>query len=151
KAGAVGLMAALPHLCNCLQPLIFAGLARHLSNYQLLRLTFAMGALSWSLAGFMLVTGDSRSLVFAGMLVLGTLASSIASVAWSSAISEIVPERLGGRYFARRNLIFGVWTLLTVMLAGHIVEWNNNSLIAFACIFTLAGFSRLIGLFFLTR
>jgi len=151
KASAVGLMAALPHLCNCLQPLVLAGLARRFSSYQLLRLTFAVGALPWSLAGAMLLAGNNRSLVFACMLVLGTLASSVASVAWSAAISEIVPERLSGRYFARRNLIFGGWTLLSVMLAGHIVEWNDNSLIAFACIFTLAGFSRLGGLFFLTR
>jgi len=114
-------------------------------------LTFAIGALPWSLAGLMLIIGNGRSLMFAGMLVVGTLACSIASVAWSSAISEIVPERLSGRYFARRNLIFGAWTLLAVMLAGHIVEWSDNSLIAFAWIFTLAGLSRLLGLFFLTR
>ena len=89
--------------------------------------------------------------MFTGMLILGTLTSSIASVAWSASISEIVPERVSGRYFARRNLIFGSWTLLAVMVAGHIAEWNGNSIVAFGWIFTLAGISRLLGLFFLTR
>jgi hypothetical protein len=56
--------------------------------------------------------GGVRNWVFAAILVLATCASSVASVAWSSAISEVVPARLGGRYFAKRNLIFGGWTLL---------------------------------------
>jgi predicted MFS family arabinose efflux permease len=72
-------------------------------------------------------------------------------VAWSSAISELVPERLGARYFARRNLVFGAWTLLAVLTAGQIAEANGNSLRIFGMIFCAAGCSRLIGLFFLTR
>ncbi len=151
KAGAVGLMAALPHICNCLQPLIVTGVSRRLSGYHLLMLTFAMGALPWSLASLLPMVGQARTALFAGMLLVATFACSVASVAWSAAISEIVPERLSGRYFARRNLIFGAWTLAAVMGAGHIVEWTGNSLIAFVWIFSLAGLSRLLGLFFLTR
>src|SRR4249920_1020447 len=43
QAGAVGWMASLPHFCNCLQPLLLAGLSRRFSNYRLLLLTFALG------------------------------------------------------------------------------------------------------------
>jgi len=151
QAGAVGLMAALPHVCNCLQPLLLAGLSRRFSTFQLLVLTFSLGALPWTLAGLLPALGPHRGTLFMAMLILGTFASSVSSVAWSSAISEIVPERLGGRYFARRNLIFGAWTLIAVLAAGHVVGWSGNSFVAFAWIFTLAGASRLVGLFFLTR
>src|SRR5262245_11443059 len=151
QAGAIGLMAAVPHLCNCIQPLLLAGISRKFSTFQVLVLTFSLGALPWTLAGFLPSLGAHRDKLFIGMLVMGTLASSVASVAWSSAISELVPERLGGRYFARRNLIFGVWTLIAVLAACHFVEWRGNSFTAFAWIFTLAGLSRLMGLFFLTR
>jgi MFS family permease len=58
---------------------------------------------------------------------------------------------MAGRYFARRNLIFGVWTLVAVMTAGQIVEWQGDSLAAFASVFCVAGMSRMLGLFFLTR
>jgi MFS family permease len=95
--------------------------------------------------------GAARNPLFIGMLAIGTLANSIASVSWSSAISEVVPERLSGRYFARRNLVFGAWTLVAVLAAGHFVEANHESLRAFGWIFFLAGTSRLMGLFFLTR
>jgi MFS family permease len=151
QAGAVGLMAALPHICNCLQPLLLALLSRRFSTYALLLLTFSLGATPWLLCPFFSVLGGSRDLMFSAVLLTATFASSIASVAWSSAISEIVPERLGGRYFARRNLIFGAWTLAAVMAAGHLAEWNGNSLRVFGWIFFAAGLSRLLGLFFLTR
>jgi MFS family permease len=151
KTGAVGLMAALPHACNCLQPLLLAALSRRFSSYGALLLTFSLGALPWMLALAFPFLGSTREVLFIGILVIATCASSIASVAWSSSISELVPERLGGRYFARRNLIFGAWTLLAVMLAGQVAEWNGNSLRVFGWIFFTAGCSRLIGLFFLTR
>jgi MFS family permease len=151
QAGAVGLMAALPHVFNCFQPLLLAVLSKRFSNYGLLVLIFTLGAMPWMLAPLLAVLGPSRDLVFIGILLVATCANSVGSVAWSSAISEIVPERLSGRYFARRNLIFGVWTLVAVLAAGHIVEWQHDSLRAFGWIFFAAGWSRLTGLFFLTR
>jgi MFS family permease len=151
QAGAVGLMAALPHVCNCLQPALLAALSRHLSSYKLLLLTFSLGAFSWMGALALPWLGPARDAVFTGILVVATFASSVASVAWSAAISELVPERLGGRYFARRNLIFGGWTLAAVMLAGYVAQWQGNSLRVFGWIFFFAGASRLVGLFFFTR
>jgi MFS family permease len=151
QAGAVGLMAALPHLCNCVQPLLLAGLSRRYSNYQILLLSFALGALPWGLAGTLPALGPARDAFFTGILLLATLASSVATVAWSAGICEVVPPRISGRYFARRNLIYGGWTLVAVMAAGHIVEWDGNSMRAFCAIFCLAAISRMLGLFFLTR
>ena len=65
--------------------------------------------LRWGLAALLPSMGEQRNVMFIGMLLLGTFTNSVAAVAWSSAISEIVPERVSGRYFARRNLIFGAW------------------------------------------
>lgn len=151
EAGAVGLMAALPHLFNCLQPLLLAGVSRRLSNYEVLLLTFSLGAFPWLLALAFPWLGAHRDVVFTGILLMATCASSVASVAWSAAISDLVPERLGARYFARRNLVFGAWTLIAVLVAGQVAEWQGNSLLVFGSIFALAGLSRLAGLFFLTR
>ncbi len=151
EAGAVGWMASLPHICNCLQPLLLGALSRRFSSYRLLLVTFSLGALSWMAAVAFPWLGSARDLVFISILLVATFACSVASVAWSSAISELVPERLGGRYFARRNLIFGAWTLVAVLATGQIAQWQNNSLSVFGWIFCVAGLSRLAGLFFLTR
>jgi hypothetical protein len=50
KAETIGLMAALPHICNCIQPVLLGALTKRLSTYQTLVLTFTLGALPWSMA-----------------------------------------------------------------------------------------------------
>jgi MFS family permease len=144
-------MAALPHVCNCFQPLLLAGLSKRFSSYGSLVLVFLLGALPWMLSPLFPFIGPRRDALFIGILLVATLANSVGGVAWSSAIAELVPERLSGRYFARRNLVFGGWTLLAVMAAGYAAEWGHNSLRVFGAIFFAAGLARLMGLFFLTR
>src|SRR6478736_7208783 len=80
KPGAIGLMAALPHLCNCVQPLLLAVLSRRFSSYGLLLLTFSLGAIPWMFALNFPFLGPKRDPVFFGILLLTTCASSIASV-----------------------------------------------------------------------
>lgn len=150
--GAVGLTAALPHLCNLIQPPITTWLRGRMSLYQIMALSFLFNAAPWGLvAALPWLPETRRDLVFAGLLSVATLANSIGSVAWSSAISELVPARLGGTYFGRRNLIFGFWTLLAVIVATRVAERGNNSLEIFGWIFACAGLARLMGYFFLTR
>jgi MFS family permease len=150
QAGDVGLLAALPHLCNCLQPVLLTLVSRRLSSYEVLVLTFSLGALPWGLAGF-LPWLERRDAAFAGMVLVSTLANSVSSVVWSSAIAQLVPERISGKYFGRRNLIFGTWTLIAVLVAGHAVDRGSNVLTAFCWIFAVAALSRMVGLLFLTR
>ena len=151
QAGAVGLIASLPHICNFLQPLLLTVLSRRLSIFSLLVLTFLMGGIPWSLAFLLPFAGEWRDPLFVGVLLVSTLGSSVASVAWSTAISEVVPQRLAGRYFAKRNLIFGIWTLLAVWTAGLVAEWFGNTLLVFAIIFSVAGSWRIIATLFLMR
>ena len=147
----IGLMTALPYLCNFIQPLVVALLTSRLSQYRILLLTFTLSALPWGIAGFMPAIHGTVDPVFIGVLVIATLANSVAAVAWSSAISEVVPAQISGRYFGRRNLIFGVWTLIIVFIAGWGVGRAGNTLAAFAFVFAAAGLARMTALLFLSR
>jgi hypothetical protein len=148
---AIGLAAALPHLCNFVQPAITALLQRVCSLYQIMVLSFIFSALPWGLVSALPWLRSTQSLVFAILLLVATLANGIGSVAWSAAITEVVPERLSGKYFGRRNLLYGAWTLLVVLFAGYMVDRGGRTLVTFGWIFAAAGASRLIGLFFLAR
>jgi MFS family permease len=148
---AIGLMAALPHCCNFAQPPITALLQRRFSLHHTMRVSFAMSALPWVFVGFLPFLGPRRDWLFGAALVVATLSNSVASVAWSSAIAEVVPPRISGKFFGRRNLIFGFWTLLVVLLAGRLVESGPDRLLMFSWIFIAAGVARFMGLFFLTR
>ncbi len=148
---AIGLMAALPHWCNFLQPPLTRWLQRRFSLYQTMCLGFVLSALPWGLVPWLDWLGPSRNVVFALLLGLATLANSVTSVAWSAAIAEVVPHRISGKYFGRRNLVFGFWTLIVILAAGVIADVGHDPLLTFGWIFAAAGMARLIGLLFLTR
>jgi hypothetical protein len=57
QAGAVGVMAALPHICNFQQPLLLAVLSKRFSNYGLLVLIFPAPASLCRNGGFALEFG----------------------------------------------------------------------------------------------
>jgi MFS-type transporter involved in bile tolerance (Atg22 family) len=150
--GGIGFMAALPHLCNVVQPLLMTWLRRRLSLYEIMVLTFTFSALPWGFVSLLPFLGETaRDRAFMGILTLATLANSLASVSWSAAIAEVVPQELSGRFYGRRNLVFGFWTLLVVLVISGIVDRNGNSLTVFGWIFAAAGLARMTGLFYLTR
>ncbi len=148
---AVGFAAAAPHLCNFVQPLVTAWLQRRFSLYQIMCLSFVFSAAPWGFVSVLPWLSAKRDIAFAAILVVAALANSLGSVSWSAAIVTIVPERISGKFFGRRNLIFGGWTLAVVLLAGYLADRGARSLTTFGWIFAAAGASRLLGLFFLTR
>jgi len=148
---AVGLMAALPHWCNFMQPPVAWAMQRRLPLMHMMRFGFVLSALPWACVVLLPYLGPSRDIAFAILLTVATFANSIASVSWSASISELVPPRISGRFFGRRNLIFGFWTLLAVLAAGHLADAGHRALSTFVWIFAAAGAARLIGLLFLDR
>ncbi len=151
RSNAIGWLAAIHHLCNAIQPPIYWALRRRLSLHRIIVLGFWFNALPWFALLAFPVLGPSRDAVFATVVVIATLANSVGSVAWSAATGELVPIHIRGRYFGRRNMIFGFWTLVVVLAAGIVAEHYQSSMRVFAGIFAAGGIMRLIGLFFFFR
>lgn len=150
-AWAIGVVAALPHICNFLQPPISRWLEKRRSLYIIMRWGFLGSSLPWFFVGPLEHWPRLHSWAFPVILCISTLANSISGVAWSSAISNVVPGRISGSYFGRRNLAFGAWTLLAVLVAGKIVDAFHAAPKVFGWIFAAAGAARLTGLLFLTK
>jgi MFS family permease len=148
---AIGVVAALPHICNFLQPPISRFLEKRFSLYRIMRWGFLGSSLPWFLVGLFERWPNLHPTAFAIILVTSTLSNSICSVAWSSSISNIVPARISGSFFGRRNLAFGAWTLIAVLTAGKVVDVFTDSPHVFGWIFAAAGAARLTGLLFLTK
>jgi len=151
RSGAIGWLAAIPHLCNALQPPLTYLLRKRLSLRQIMVLGFVLNALPWCFISFFPWLGEHRHWVFALIVTVATLANSVCGVAWAASMSELVPLHIRGRYFGRRNTIFGFWTLVVVLGAGYLAEHYDNSVEIFGLIFAVAALLRLLGLFFLTR
>ena len=149
---AVGLMAALPHLCNLVQPPLATWLRSRMSLHRILALTFIFNAFPWGFVSLLpFLSEPARDLTFALILTVATMANCLGSLTWSAAISELVPARISGRFFGQRNLVFGFWTLLVVIAASQVADYGQNSLATFGWLFAAAGMARLIGFYFFTR
>src|SRR2546430_4925323 len=74
QASSVGWMAALPHVCNCLQPLLLAGLLRDFFRFQLFVLVFSFGGLPWGLAPRFPSLGEGRVTIGLCVVRLGARA-----------------------------------------------------------------------------
>lgn len=149
---AVGLMAALPHLCNLIQPVLATWLRRRMALHPIMVLTFIFTALPWGLVSALpFIPERGRDLAFAVIVGVAALSNSLAGVSWSAAIGELVPPRVAARFFSRRNLAFGFWTLVTVTVASQVAEKGKGSLVIYGWIFAAAGLARLVGLIFLHR
>ena len=148
---AIGFLAATPHIANFLQPPITYFLQRRFSLYRIMLFAFVMNAMPWVfIASFPYWTAH-RNAVFALIVMASSSANSVCAVAWSASMSELVPLNIRGKYFGRRNLTFGFWTLLVVLAAGQFVDHFHSSMVAFGIVYTVAASMRLTGMFFLTR
>ena len=152
SASAIGWLAAIHHLCNAIQPPVYWLIRRRFSLHRIMALGFWFNALPWlSVLSFPWLDVQVRDLVFTVTVIVATLANSVAAVAWSAATGELVPIHIRGRYFGRRNMIFGFWTLVVVLAAGFVAEHYENSLRVFGVIFALAAWGRMTGLYFLLQ
>ena len=148
---AIGLLAATPFVCLFLQPPITIFLQRHWSLHRIMAVTFVLNALPWLLTLLFPWLGEAKHALFAFIVFVSNLGNAVCGVAWSASITELVPLNIRGKYFGTRNMMFGFWALVAVLVAGQIAERFGNALWIFGIIFTLAASARLIGLFFLTR
>ena len=152
EARGVGFLAASFFMAYVLQVPISFVLQRYLSLHAIVRLTFVANALPWFLVVlFPFIGSGARDLLFALIALVATLANAVCGVAWAASMSELVPKQIYGRFFGRRNLVYGFWTLVVLLVAGQLADLTDNSLVFFAVLYAVAATARLIGLYFFSR
>jgi hypothetical protein len=152
RSGGVGFLAATPFLGYVLQVPISFTLQRRYSWHAIVRGTLFANASPWFFVlSFPYVEPRMRDGLFVAIVLVSSLANAVCAVAWSASMSELVPLGIRGRYFGRRNLIYGSWALLVLIAVGQVADWTNNSLQVLAAVYALAAASRLVGLFFFTK
>ena len=68
---------------------------------------FVLNALPWTAIAFFPWLGESSRWVFGAVVWVSTLANAVCGVAWSAAVSELIPIAIRGKYTGARNLMFG--------------------------------------------
>jgi MFS family permease len=89
------------------------------------------------------------------LVILYWVLGTIIHPAWYSWIGDLVPPRIRGVYFGKRNRLMGAVSFLTFIIAGFILYFTSQNsaekFIGFTIIFLLAIIARFISLYFLTK
>jgi len=75
---------------------------------------------------------------------------SFANTAWSSWMGNLVPEKIRGSYFGKRNTIQSVFSFSTTLLAGWLLGLTK-SLLGFSLVFFLAFAFGIVSYFYLRK
>ncbi len=88
--------------------------------------------------------------LFIIFLTLSNVVLSSANTAWSSWMGNLVPEKIRGSYFGKRNTIQAVFSFSTTLLAGWLLGLTKN-LFGFSLVFFLAFIFGLMSYFYLRK
>ena len=78
---------------------------------------------------------------------LYAILGSIGGPAWFSLLGDIVPEKIRGKYFGKRNAVSGTVALLTTLGAAFLLDYFKTKgilLICFSVLFAIASIARFI-------
>ena len=148
---AVAFLALTPFLCLFAQPPITRWFQTRYSLRTIIALGFIVNAVPWLLLASFPWIDSGRDVLFSLIVLVSTLANSVCSVAWSAGVSDLVPLNIRGKYFGRRNVIFGAWSLVVTLAAGQLADAYSNALYVFGGIFAAASVSRFCGLIYFLR
>jgi len=88
--------------------------------------------------------------LFILLLTFSGVSLSFANTAWSSWMGKLVPEKIRGSYFGKRNTIQSIFSFSTTLLAGWILGLTK-SLLGFSFIFFLAFVFGMVSYLYLTK
>lgn len=151
----IGLVAAFPLAFGLMQP-IGAELIRRRGGW---RRPVAVASalvedLTWIpiIAVALLYPPSIAAVAIVGLLAVQQLANSFVGVSWTSWISDLIPPRLRGRYFGKRNFICHSLGAVTAIFAGMVVDRAGSDPIpTFVAIFTVGMLFRLVSVSILSR
>lgn len=92
--------------------------------------------------------------MFLLIVALYTVAGAVIGPVWNSWMGDLLHEDERARYFARRNRINGLTTLLGFYIAGSLLHFFSNAnreMAGYACLFLLAFLMRVLSAVFLSR
>jgi MFS family permease len=152
----IGLLGAIPFMAQAAQ--LLAPWLIHLSGARkrLTVLGFLLARQIWLLLIPLLFVSAAWNLTaFLAIAAISSILAMVATPGWISWIADIVPGRIRGRYFARRNSAIAITTVAATIIGGLILDHfkligkesiGYSLIIGIGCIFALISTLMLIRL-----
>jgi MFS family permease len=151
----IGFLAAIPFLAQVAQLFSVFLVNRVAARKLTTSIGFLIGRQIWWIMILVLFLPISRRLeVLLAIVIVSSLTTMLAAPAWLSWMAELVPERVRGRYFARRSIAVAVATVTATIGGGFILDHFrilNNDTIGFAIIIAIGGIFALAASWMLNK
>jgi MFS family permease len=161
KSYQIGILASLPMFANMVQ--IFGSyiIERTGRRKMLCFLSVVISRAVWLIIIMLPLAlfsplADFRIWILIGIIGLSSLFGSLSGVAWISWMSDLVPEKIRGAYFGKRNMIASGCGMAGMLLGGKFITlWENrfqeNNAFGFMIIFIVGLFFGTLAFWFLSR
>jgi len=151
----IGILCAIPFLAQIAQICSSWFIEQMKSRKKLVISGFLAGRIIWLLIlPLLLFSPVWRLEAFLALVIASNFAVMLATPAWLSWISDLVPVRIRGRYFGHRASAIAVSTVITTVLGGYILDWfslRELDNFGFAVITILASIMALISVIILKK
>lgn len=149
-----GAILSIPFWCNVVQLLLSPLLARYWSPRAIMLTCMWSTVASWFGVFAVLDAYDALQHPvgwFAATFSLACLLTSITGVAWTALMQRVVPQRIRGVYFARRNRICQLALLVFILATVAITEVFGRALPVFCGLIVFACLTRAASILFAHR
>ena len=152
----IGLISALPFVCNFLQLGLTPLLSRWLPAKTITLTAVSLQIMSWTffcvMLGFLPENDPATAGLWIGLwFFVSSFCGSVAGVSWNAWVQEWVPMRLRGKYFGRRNRLLQFSTLSFLLLAGWVLAAWDYSRTAFQLLVAFAILLRILSVLWSLR
>jgi MFS family permease len=154
SARHIGFLSAFPNMLAALLQFRSPEITERIhSRKQTILIFVFLQALTLLPVAFMAFANMHMRWLFIAFVMLFSSFGAIATPAWASMMSDIVPSRKRGVYFGRRNLIIGLNGLAFAFFAGVIIHFSQKSsaFFGFGLLFAAAALFRLISWSFMKK
>ncbi len=149
----IGLLASLSNLTIPLVMFPGAALAERASEYKgfvLKNLILSKSTLFILAILPLLPLGRWVILVAIGLAIIRVLVSHFTNPAWTAFVAKLVPLKWRGRYFASRNILIALASILVTLLAGALIDLFGKPG-GYQVVFALAGLLGLLSAYSFSR
>ncbi len=139
SAAQIGLLSAIPQLFSTLlQPLAGSMVEHADSRKNLCKSVQIIARLAWiPVIMLAFLNGFDRFFILLLFVTVSAATASFARVAWASWMGGLVPEKIRGSYFGKRNMFIGAASFAAVFFSGWLLGMSDT-LAGFVIIFLLA-------------
>lgn len=153
----IGVLAAIPFLVQFLQfPAVL--LVEHVRRRRMMSVVSSLFARIFilAIAAAPLLPHDTAIIAVALLIAINQGFGAFGGCAWNSWMRDVVPERIYGRFYGRRNFATTTLSMVLSLSAGMLISaWKTrypgHDAYAYSALFVVGGLIGMIGVYILAR